>query len=147
MPSGTDLQSQVQRLLRRASWIILTTLLAGPAAALTPIGSADLSPDITVTLDGQTIADQDVAADDLLIGMLTKPALGSLPEASDLSAYHAFGGGEFLLVFDIGVDLTGGVFAHPEIGHPSCVLARGPSIGRSVSLYGTPAALAVEARP
>jgi hypothetical protein len=88
-------------------------LVPGPAAALTPIDSADLSPDITVTLDGQTITDENVASDDLTTGTITKALLGILPEASDLSAYHALTGGDHLLSFDITVALAGGVTAHP----------------------------------
>ncbi len=88
-------------------------LVPGPAAALTPIDSADLSPDITVTLDGQTITDENVASDDLTTGTITKALLGILPEASDLSAYHVLTGGDHLLSFDITVALAGGVTAHP----------------------------------
>ncbi len=90
---------------------LATALAARPAAALTPIGSADLSTDITVTLDSQTIADEDVASDELVSGTITKIPLGSLPQASDVSAYHAFGGGKYLLSFDTIVTLPGGVTA------------------------------------
>ena len=97
----------------------ITTALAtagalafAPAAlALTPVSNVDLTPDVTVTLDSQTIDDEDVAADDVLGGTITPVALGALPEASDVSAYHAFGPGQFLLTFDTAVDLPGGVFA------------------------------------
>jgi hypothetical protein len=80
---------------------------------LTPINSADLSPDITVILDGQAITDHDVASDGLTSGTITKALLGALPEASDLSAYHALAGGDHLLSFDITVALAGDVTAHP----------------------------------
>jgi hypothetical protein len=93
--------------------LLAAALLPGSAAGLTPIGSADLSPDVTVTLDGQTITDEDVASDNLMSGTITKALLGVIPEASDLSAYHALSGGEHLLAFDITVALAGGVIAHP----------------------------------
>jgi hypothetical protein len=84
-----------------------------PAAGLTPIDVASLSPDVSVTLDGQTTTDEDVASDDLASGVISKPALGVLPEASDLSAYHDLGGGEHLMAFDITVELAGTVTARP----------------------------------
>jgi hypothetical protein len=90
---------------------LLLMAMSGPAFGLTPIDSADLSPDITVNLDGQTIADEDVAADSLLSGSVSKILLGTLPVASDLSAYHALGGGEFLLAVGTAVVLPGGVAA------------------------------------
>jgi YD repeat-containing protein len=91
----------------------LAIAVAGPAAGLTPITSADLSPDITLVLDGQTIADEDVAEDELLTMTVTTPSLGALPPASALSAYHSLGGGEYLLSFDITVALPSGVTAQP----------------------------------
>ena len=71
--------------------LLAAILMPRAAAGLTPIDSADLSPDVTVALDGQTIADEDVASDNLTSGTITKALLGALPEASDLSAYHALG--------------------------------------------------------
>jgi hypothetical protein len=93
--------------------LLAAALMPRAAAALTPIDSADLSPDITVTLDSQTITDEDVASDNLTSGTITKALLGTLTEASDLSAYHALGGGSHLFSFDITVALAGGVTAHP----------------------------------
>jgi hypothetical protein len=60
-----------------------------------------------------TFTDEDVASDNLTSGTITKALLGTLPEASDLSAYHALAGGDHLLSFDITVALAGGVTAHP----------------------------------
>jgi hypothetical protein len=93
--------------------LLAAALMPSSAAGLTPIDGADLSPDITVTLDNQTITDEDVASDNLTSGMITTALLGTLPEASDLSAYHALAGGDHLLSFDITVALAGGVTAHP----------------------------------
>jgi hypothetical protein len=113
------LQRHDELLVRRLESIALAPVLLAvaliprAAAALTPIDSADLSPDITVTLDSQTITDEDVAADSITSGTITKALLGSLPEASDLSAYHALAGGNHLLAFDITVALAGGVTTHP----------------------------------
>ncbi len=102
-----------RKLISLAPVLLAAALIPGLAAGLTPIDSADLSPDVTVTLDSQTITDEDVASDDLPSGTITKVLLGALPEASDLSAYHALGGGGYLLSFDITVALAGDVTAHP----------------------------------
>jgi hypothetical protein len=95
------------------SLLLTVALMPMVSAALTPIDTADLSPDVSVILDGQAITDEDVASDNLMSGTITKALLGVIPEASDLSAYHALSGGEHLLAFDITVALAGGVIAHP----------------------------------
>jgi hypothetical protein len=78
---------------------------------LTPIDSADLSPDSTVVLDGQTISDEDVASDDIVSATITPLGLGALPNASDVIAYHGLDNGDRLLAFDVTVALPGGVTA------------------------------------
>jgi hypothetical protein len=95
------------------SLLLTVALMPMVSAALTPIDTADLSPDVSVILDGQAITDEDVASDNLMSGTITKALLGVLPEASDLSAYHVLAGGDHLLSFDITVALAGGVIAHP----------------------------------
>jgi hypothetical protein len=88
-------------------------LLPAAALALTPVDSMDLSPDVTITLDSQTIRDEDVASDDLMSGVITKPSLGPIPEAAELAGYHDLGSGEVLLVFETTVALPGAVTARP----------------------------------
>ena len=91
----------------------ISLLLVAPAAfALTPIGSADVSSDVTVVLDATTFADEDVAIDDFVAAV--PASLGSLPAAADLSGYHLLSNGDQLLAFDITVDLPGGVIATPR---------------------------------
>lgn len=97
-----------------AATLMSIALVPEPAGALTPIDSADLSPDITVVLEGLTISDEDVARDDLSSGIVTKAPLGPLPQASDLSAYHDLGRAGHLLVFDTTVALAGGITASPN---------------------------------
>jgi len=85
---------------------------ASTAAALTPIASADFSSDVTVELDATTFFHEDVAVDDLVT--TTPAALGALPAAGDVDAYHLQGDGDQLLSFDITVELPGPVIAGPE---------------------------------
>ena len=107
-----DLHSFQQRIL--ASTIMyLAVFPAGSAIALTPIDRADLSPDITQTLDSQTIHDEDVAADDLMSGTITPASLGALPAESDVNAYHLLTNGDQLLSFDITIELAGPLTATP----------------------------------
>jgi len=82
-----------------------------PASAQTPLAGLYLSPDITTTLHGSTVADEDVVHDDLA-GDAT-PALTGLPPAADLASYHREEGAE-LLVFDTTVALPGGLTATPH---------------------------------
>lgn len=93
--------------------LILGALAPRAATGLTPIESADLSPDVTVVLDGQTISDEDVASDDVVTNVVTQIALGSLPGASDVVAYHGLANGDRLLSFDVTVSLPGAVTARP----------------------------------
>jgi hypothetical protein len=94
------------------SWCIVL-LAAGPAVGLTPIDSADLSPDITVELDSQTIADEGVAEDDLVSMSVTTPSLGGLPDEAEVMAYHALGGGSYLFSLETSATLPNGVTARP----------------------------------
>ncbi len=96
--------------------LLFSSLATSPSFALSPIESADLSPDITVTLDGQTVDDEDVAADNLLSPGIVKAPLVGIPETADLSAYHFRQIGvdlHFMLSFDSTVTLPGGIVARP----------------------------------
>lgn len=101
--------------LRSLAWAIAAHvfLASGLALALTPIDRADLSADITQVLDGQTVTDEDVAADDLASGFITLASLGVLPTNADVSAYHLLANGDHLLAFDITVSLGGSLVATP----------------------------------
>jgi hypothetical protein len=88
-------------------------LLANSSAdAVSPLDNIDVSSDITVDLSGAIYADEDMAVDDFVT---TSPAsLGSLPHASDIDGYFVRNATDWLLSFDITVDLGGGVVAAPE---------------------------------
>jgi YD repeat-containing protein len=88
-----------------------TALLPLGASALTPIDGADLSPDISLTLDGSIFDDEDVAIDDLT-GSVTADDLGTLPNASDINAYHLLSNGDQLFSFDTTVGI-GAITATP----------------------------------
>jgi hypothetical protein len=81
----------------------LLALLA-PATALSQVA---LSPDTTVDLAGMTFADEDALID--LVATTIPLALGTLPEPSDVDAYHYFSNGDRLYSLDISADLGAGV--------------------------------------
>jgi hypothetical protein len=60
--------------------------LLGPSHSLAQPLVA-LSPDTTATLAGTTVADGEVASDDQA-GTVTRLPLGTLPDASEVGAYH-----------------------------------------------------------
>lgn len=69
------------------------------------------SPDITITPGGVTMADKDVAHDDLAGGVIIGN-IGSIPAGADLMAYHLLPSGAQLLAFDTTV-ILGGVTVQP----------------------------------
>ena len=88
--------------------VALALLLAPSSRAVT------VSPDVTADLSGTTLADED-AGDDDLAGTVTPVALGALPAATDLNAYHLeVSGTDQLISFDTTVSLPGGVTAGPS---------------------------------
>jgi len=70
-----------------------------------------LSPDVTTDLSGTRVEDQDVASDDGA-GSVVTLALGTLPIASDITAYARAANGDLLFSLDTTVDLDG-VVARP----------------------------------
>ena len=72
----------------------------------------DYAPDITALLGGETVNDEDVAADDRS-GFVTLVDIGLPPANTDVTAYHQFPNGDQLLSFDTTVSLAGGVTAGP----------------------------------
>jgi len=90
------------------SLALLALLLAPPAEAA--IGTVRLSPDTTFLFSGQTVADENLAEDDLA-GAVALQDIGAIPPATGLAAYHLLENGDQLLVFDTTVTLPGPVIA------------------------------------
>jgi Calx-beta domain/IPTL-CTERM motif len=88
-------------------------LLAGAAAAQTPLAAIRCSADVTVLLGGVTLPDEGIAEDDLA-GGVTPVGVGALPAGAAVSGYHLRADGDQLLAFDSTVTLPGGVVATPR---------------------------------
>ncbi|MCB1866915.1 MAG: hypothetical protein KDG50_15970 [Chromatiales bacterium] len=80
---------------------ILLAACFAPAAAFaaTPLAEVRYSPDVTVTLGGVTLDDEDAASDDLG-GTVTALDVGTIPGGADIVGYHALPNGDQLLAFD-----------------------------------------------
>jgi len=87
---------------------LLALLLAQQAMAA--IGTVRLSPDTTLLLSAQTVADENLAEDDLT-GAVALQDVGAVPRAAGLAAYHLLENGDQLLVLDTAVSLPGPVIA------------------------------------
>lgn len=85
--------------------MVICIVLPVSARALTPIGSADLSPDVAIMLGGAVAEDEDVAIDDLIAGTITADDLGILPGSADVTAYHRLANGDRLFSLDTTVTL------------------------------------------
>lgn len=83
----------------------LTLLLAIPASASTPLATLDGAPDVTAALGGVTVADQEVARDDLG-GLITRIDLG-LPAAVALDGFHNNLDGTVLFSLDTAATVGG----------------------------------------
>ncbi len=70
-----------------------------------------LSPDITISMDAQTVTDQNVALDGVAVSLAS---LGVLPVNTDVSAFHVLANGDRLFVLDIATSLPGGLYAEPR---------------------------------
>ncbi len=92
-----------------AAWLLLSP---GSARAATPLQTVELSPDITVVLDGVTVNDENVAHDSRA-GVTTLVDLGSLPGSVDVHDHHLLPGGERLFTVDTTVALPAGITAAP----------------------------------
>ena len=89
-----------------SSLLLGITALSLPTAALTQ--AVALSSDTTVTLSGTTFRDHDALVDDKAGGNALL-SLGTLPDATDVTAYHLFSNGDQLFSLDTGADLGSGV--------------------------------------
>jgi hypothetical protein len=87
-------------------------LAAQVAGAVTPLSELDTSPDVTTTITGKTVADENVLADDLA-GTTALIDL-AIPKEADLEAYELLPGGDVLFSLDITVKLPGNVIAEPR---------------------------------
>lgn len=92
--------------MRRTTSLLGITALLLPTAGLAQ--AVAVSADTTVTLSGTTFRDHDALVDDEG-GNTTLLSLGTLPDATDVTAYHLFSSGDQLFSLDIGADLGGGV--------------------------------------
>jgi len=111
------LRHEVQnlQLLERAIEVLTFLFIILPwasAQAATPLAELRYSPDVTVTLNGTLLADQNAGADDLA-GVVTLLDIGPVPTATDLVAYHLLSNGDRQLAFDTTVTL-GAVNAEPR---------------------------------
>jgi hypothetical protein len=79
--------------------------LAQPALALTPLATLDGAPDVTLALDGVTVADEQVARHDLA-GLATRLDLALPPEVA-VDAFHDNLDGTVLLSLDAAATLGG----------------------------------------
>lgn len=73
--------------------------------------SLRVSPDTTAVLGGVTVADKEIAEDDLTGGVILGN-IGPLPDGTDLTAYHLLANGDQLLAFDTTL-VVGGVTVEP----------------------------------
>jgi len=89
-------------------------LLSSSLYVATALAELTFSPDVTVVLDGETVNDEDAAADDLA-GTITLIDVGNIPGATDVNAYHRLPNGEELISFDTTVDLGGLTVAPGDI--------------------------------
>jgi len=86
-----------------ASVVVLFAMcLSAQAGAQT----LEYSPDVSVSLSGVAVLDEEVAVDNLL-GLVAPEALGGLPEAVDVDAYQHLAGGDQLFSLDAGATLAG----------------------------------------
>ena len=90
-------------------WLVVTssTAVALLLSGSTAQASVALSPDTTVSLGGTTFTDDEPFLD-LLMGTIVGLPLGTLPDPSDVNAYHFSSiNGDQLYSLDITVDLGG----------------------------------------
>jgi hypothetical protein len=96
------------------AWIVVAA--SAPIALLLPIsaarGTVALSSDTTITLGGTTFDDQEPFSDNQM-GTVVGLPLGTLPDSSDVDAYHFFADGDQLYSLDTTVDLGGGLTVGP----------------------------------
>jgi hypothetical protein len=98
--------------VRIGTLVALAGLAAWVPSISTAQGTVALSPDTTVALGGTTFADQEVLSDNQM-GSVAGLPLGTLPDASDVNAYHLFTDGDQLFSLDTTVDLGGGLTVGP----------------------------------
>jgi hypothetical protein len=92
-----------------ALWAVAAVSVV-PVGAVTPLTQIKVSSDTTVSLGGNVVDDETLAADNLA-GTVTLQSLGAIPREADLDAYAVRPNGAQLLSFDTTVVLPGGTLA------------------------------------
>ncbi len=87
-------------------------VLASPVLATVTLNKALVSPDVTVSLSGQLITDENLGETQGSSAALV--GIGTIPPNADLSAYHLADNGDHLFALDTTVSLAGGVLARPQ---------------------------------
>lgn len=90
----------------------LAVITGAASAGTAPIEQLTVSPDVTLDLAGQLVSDENAAVDDLA-GVVILESIGAIPPNADLTAFHVAPNGDTFLVFDITVELAGGITARP----------------------------------
>jgi hypothetical protein len=93
-------------------FLALSALLLTQQAAAA-IDTLSLSPDVTLLLSAQTVADENLAEDDLS-GAIALQDIGPIPQSTSVAAYHLLDNGDQLLAFETIVNLPGAVVARPN---------------------------------
>ena len=90
--------------------MVATIALAFPALSQA-MDVFRVSPDITISMGAQTVADQNVALDGATVSLAN---LGTLPVNAEVVAFHVLANGDRLFVLDIATTLPGGLYAEPR---------------------------------
>jgi hypothetical protein len=99
--------------VRSATALAAFLVVTVPSAAVTPVATLDASPDVTSTLGGTLVADQEVARHDLG-GLATRIDL-SLPAGVAVDAFHDNLDGTVLLSLDATATLGGTVVGPADV--------------------------------
>jgi hypothetical protein len=93
--------------IKACVWVTAMVLVFSPIPGMASIlDEITYSPDITAVFGGVTANDEDAVVDDLA-GTINLMDLGSIPNATDLNAYHLLDNGDQLVSFDTTVILDG----------------------------------------
>lgn len=112
-------------------------------ASLAAVETVELSPDITVSIGGETLAQNETGQDDLA-GTVTFVGAGvALPAGTNLTGLHRTQGGDTLFAVDTTVALAGGITASPR--DVVRVSSGTPSIEYDGDAAGVPAGTRIDA--
>ncbi len=105
------MQQQTQPSRVNGFGVLIAVMMLGIPSLSQAIDVFQVSPDITISMSAQMVADQNVALDGVAISLAN---LGALPVNADLSAFHVLANGDRLFVLDISTSLPGGLYAEPR---------------------------------